>query len=154
MIRQISDKLVKNEARRKGLTGESSLYLLARKQPALLVVPDVDRLPDVIAFNTLEPLRGDRAPRTELVVRRLGFIFAAVKEGETPGLVGISQVFIHSLNNSAKENTPAKISSRYTQEKTHKTVSSTVMILSETDYEEIIETQIEFDANANPNSMS
>lgn len=31
MIRQISDKLVMNEARRKGYAGESSLYLLARK---------------------------------------------------------------------------------------------------------------------------
>ena len=77
MIRQISDKLVRNEARRKGLVGDSSLYLLARKQPALLVVPDVDRRQDVIAFNTLEPLRGDRIARSEVLVRRLGFIFAA-----------------------------------------------------------------------------
>lgn len=90
MIRQISDTLVKNEARKKGLIGESSLYLLSRKQPALLVVPDVDRRPNVIAFNTLEPLRGDRTARSEVLVRRLGFIFAAVREGETPGLVGIS----------------------------------------------------------------
>jgi hypothetical protein len=130
---------------------------LARKQPALLVVPDVDRLPDVIAFNTLEPLRGDRTLRSEIVVRRLGFIFAAEKEGETPGLVGISQVFIHASSNISKENlsnTPVNASSRKVQDKSLKSISSTVMILSETHYEEIIETQIEFDANANPNSMS
>ena len=86
--------------------------------------------PQMLTFNTLDPIGKSRLARSQVVVRKLGFIFATLKEGQTPGLVGITQIFARDLTGMPEHNA---------------NYHTSVILDREEGYEEVIETQIELD---------
>ncbi len=85
-------KMILSNNNSANISYQSSDWNLNRKLSKALVVHRDLMFSQVLPFNTLAPVPLDK--RGNVLVRRLGFIFATMKAGQMPGLVGISQEFI------------------------------------------------------------